>query len=466
MKRTHLKATLALLIVATATSCYNLAPENLMGTHSSADIYKGDGNVLNIDSLVDYIRSIHLEHYTNYSPSTWGLVETEYRYNGKHTKRVRIDCDLYRKPEMDYLQIGNSTDSLLHEWYEYQQEREKRAQHVYDVLVNLCKSLSHEVDVSNSSMWESHHDGIDSIQYNIALREYPQGDTLTRWNGRRGTSFSQAPEIVRFYYDDDLPTRYNGLDPEKTAMLATKGFGTFFYTYTPDSVPDETHELINKKEFAKLIKPILNQKGIEKRDIYIRRDINCPVGPEMGNYSYTRVGYRTYNQLTTDSETKGTVYKLQSVEQAEEVIHLLNEVIWKYLDQHPHLFYSFHPDVTMPRWGRYSSGSGYYEPYFTMEQHTTIQEDCTILIHNYLTDYYLLVLNTVGDLWLPREWPFMKSWENGQIIYEKKDKLSPFVQDEDKKLVTPLDYVGFGASDQYTLGHWTEFDKPQKKNKK
>ena len=74
------------------------------------------------------------------------------------------------------------------------------------------------------------------------------------------------------------------------------------------------------------------------------------------------------------------------------------------------------------------------------------------------------MLNTVGDLWLPREWPFMKSWENGQIIYEKKDKLSPFVQDEDKKLVTPWDYVGFGASDQYTLGHWTEFDKPQKKD--
>ena len=198
MKRTHLKATLALLIVATTTSCYNLAPENT-GMLTSADIYRGEGNVLNIDSLVDYIRSIDLEHHTNYSPSTWGLVETEYQYNGKHTKRVRIDCDLYRKPEMDYLQIGNPTDSLLHEWYEYQQEREKRAQHVYDVLVNLCKSLSHEVDASNSSMWESHHDGIDSIQYNIALREYPQGDTLTRWNGRRGTSFSQAPEIVMIY---------------------------------------------------------------------------------------------------------------------------------------------------------------------------------------------------------------------------------------------------------------------------
>ena len=94
MKRAYLKTTLALLIVATATSCYNLAPENT-GMLTSADIYKGDGNVLNIDSLVDYIRSIHLEHYTNYSPSTWHLVETEYRYNGKHTKQVRIDCDLY-----------------------------------------------------------------------------------------------------------------------------------------------------------------------------------------------------------------------------------------------------------------------------------------------------------------------------------------------------------------------------------
>lgn len=67
MKRTSLKATLALLVVATATSCYNLVPENT-GALTSADIYKGDGNVLNIDSLVDYIRSIHLEHYTNYSP--------------------------------------------------------------------------------------------------------------------------------------------------------------------------------------------------------------------------------------------------------------------------------------------------------------------------------------------------------------------------------------------------------------
>ena len=48
-------------------------------------------------------------------------------------------------------------------------------------------------------------------------------------------------------------------------------------------------------------------------------------------------------------------------------------------------------------------------------------------------------------------------------VHEELEKRSDCL---DKKLVTPWDYVGFGASDQYTLGHWTEFDKPQKKNKK
>ena len=421
MNRHHLKATLALLIVATATSCYNLAPENLMGTHSSADIYKGDGNVLNIDSLVDYIRSIHLEHYTNYSPSTWGLVETEYRYNGKHTKRVRIDCDLYRKPEMDYLQIGNSTDSLLHEWYEYQQEREKRAQHVYDVLVNLCKSLSHEVDVSNSSMWETHHYDSDSVQYRIALREYPLGDTLKIWNGRKGTtSYSHAPEIVEFFF--------NSRNDSISRMIGREGYGSFTYEFSPDSVQNETHVLLDKKGFIKRLKPVFKQKGIESREIYITRDANCSIKPTISNVVWLRE-YITENPADTKelvSETRGTIYTMHSRALMESVMNQLKDVIWQYIDENPYMFYTFAPDQSLPD-PNFSYGS--IKDLFTMDQYTLPHEACAIFFHQYQDDYNILVLDTTGNLWLPIEWPIMKSWKNGQVTLNKNIKITSELTD-------------------------------------
>ena len=58
MKKTDLKTTLAILLMATVSSCYNLAPENNAGALTSAEIYSGVGNVLNIDSLVDYVKAI------------------------------------------------------------------------------------------------------------------------------------------------------------------------------------------------------------------------------------------------------------------------------------------------------------------------------------------------------------------------------------------------------------------------
>ena len=101
MKRTSLKATLALLVVATATSCYNLVPENT-GALTSADIYRGEGNVLKIDSLVEYINSLVKEKETllGVHPSTsQNFVTTTYSYGGKHTKEVTISCNLTQIPD-------------------------------------------------------------------------------------------------------------------------------------------------------------------------------------------------------------------------------------------------------------------------------------------------------------------------------------------------------------------------------
>ena len=93
-----------------------------------------------------------------------------------------------------------------------------------------------------------------------------------------------------------------------------------------------------------------------------------------------------------------------------------------------------------------------------MYQETLLHEDYTIYIHNYRDEYNLLVLDTKGDLWLPVEWPSMKSWKNGKVILNKKITLTPQQM---------RDRAGRGyLSMQKGYSAWTEFDKPQKKTKK
>lgn len=43
-----------------------------------------------------------------------------------------------------------------------------------------------------------------------------------------------------------------------------------------------------------------------------------------------------------------------------------------------------------------------------------------IFLNSSDTCYNLLVLDTKGDLWLPKEWPIMKSWKNGKVVYREK----------------------------------------------
>ena len=146
MKRAYLKATLALLIVATATSCYNLAPENT-GALTSTDIYSGVGNVLNIDSLVSYVREITKDEDVEYYRSSGDVVQTQYKYDGKHHKEVRIDCNLYDLPVME--ETGDEQkDSTMRTLQAYYQRKQAKAQQVYDAVVSTCKSLSNLVEPS------------------------------------------------------------------------------------------------------------------------------------------------------------------------------------------------------------------------------------------------------------------------------------------------------------------------------
>lgn len=437
MNKTPLKAALALLIVATATSCYNLAPMNT-GALTSADIYRGEGNVLKIDSLVNYIREISQPEEVEYSRSSADMVNVEYRYNGKHHKNVSIDCDLYNIPVVE--ETGDQKrDSVYRMLDAYYQRKQAKAQQVHDALISTCKSLFDVVEPSHSSMREHQ----DSIEYIIDLG---RSDT----KGVEPTD--ETSEKVNFRH---YPYRFPSNIP--STSFTPKVHGTFYYEYTPDSAWSQTHELIDKKELAKLIKPILSQKGIERRSIRISHDANCTVKP---NYRYNENNVSLWceakpmDSLSYQpcSETKGTVYTMHSREQMQSVLRQLTEVIWVFLDRHPHTYYDFYPGQMVPE----DFPSGTYNRYFSMYQETLLHEDYTIYIHNYRDEYNLLVLDTKGDLWLPVEWPSMKSWKNGKVILNKKITLTPQQM---------RDRAGRGyLSMQKSYYAWTEFDKPHKKN--
>ena len=469
MKRTYLKAIPALLIVATATSCYNLASENT-GALTSADIYRGEGNVLKIDSLVEYVKSLvkAKEDILNLHPSTSeNFVTTTYSYGGKHTKEVTISCNLTQIPDRPIGLTGDTKkDSASLFWTHYYREQGLLYQQVYDAISNTCKQLADNVKEQNKSLWERHNEGTDSVFYSLALREYPQGDTLRRWNSRHGSDYSSAPELVSFSYHS---TPYlDTLSLARGQVLGRhKGFGRFTYTYTPDSVYDNTHELLDKKQFGKLVKSALKQKGIESRPFYLSHDKDCPDEVSLFNFGQEttpmEMVYMKEVQPYSESlgshiepafsETKGIIYTIKSKEKMDAVLHQLEQCIWQYLDRHPHLYYRFTPDTPI-------TGDMYYtkmDTYFTAEQRTPLYEESSIILHRTRDEFHILVLDTTGDFWLPAEWPIIKNWKNGKVTYAKKPKLT---KKELRNYISGTMHLQGG----YTL--WEEFDKPNKKKEK
>ena len=230
---------------------------------------------------------------------------------------------------------------------------------------------------------------------------------------------------------------------------------------------DNTHELLDKKQFGKLVKSALKQKGIESRPFYLSHDKDCPDEVSLFNFGQEttpmEMVYMKEVQPYSESlgshiepafsETKGIIYTIKSKEKMDAVLHQLEQCIWQYLDRHPHLYYRFTPDTPI-------TGDMYYtkmDTYFTAEQRTPLYEESSIILHRTRDEFHILVLDTTGDFWLPAEWPIIKNWKNGKVTYAKKPKLT---KKELRNYISGTMHLQGG----YTL--WEEFDKPNKKKEK
>jgi hypothetical protein len=258
-----------------------------------------------------------------------------------------------------------------------------------------------------SYVWESHRGGVDSVRYAIAIGTYQNGDTLMTYQRQREVFYYNAPELLSFRYDS-YP--YND---ERQGR--PKGFGSFRYEYTPDSVsrPKKDIKLFNKEGYKQKLLPLLNQKGITSRQFYVYHDSTYTIDNTVDN-SKKDFAYRviTVEPKILKSETWGTVYTLHSREQAYSLLAQMQAATWDFLDENPYMRFSFNQFHEF-RDRRLSE-------FFENLDYKRIPEFYRVYLHCYGEEYNIVIVEGTGNMMIPMEWAIIKSWKNGKVTYDKQ----------------------------------------------
>lgn len=331
-----------------------------------------------------------------------------YYYDGRLHKTILISCGLMNDYQPTPPTGDPKKDSLMHKQDSVRQIGVELAKRRYDALRSTCKSLTDEAKESYS--WEYHRGGVDSVRYTIALGEYENGDTMQTYQRNRDVFYYNAPEIITFGYDpipgsDASPWRY-------------KGYATFRYEHTPDSV-SKMIAPFDKEAYKRLLQPILKQKGIATRQFYVYHDSTYTIEKKDWDNEEFVIRQNTISPRQSKSETRGTVYTLHSSAMADSVLNQIKQTTWAYLDEHPGMEFHFTPSIDYgPR--------AFQELFSTFDYKRMPSTYSVYILRNPISgsqtdeEFHIVILESKGDMMVPMEWQILKSWKNGKAVYDKK----------------------------------------------
>lgn len=260
-------------------------------------------------------------------------------------------------------------------------------------------------DASESYLYEYHKNGTDTIKYSLAFRR--DNDTLQSYRYGNSVFFSNAREVASFDY-----TRRNDSD----GWGATER-GNYNHLYTtPNDLSWDDMQPFDHTAFETLIAPTLKAvkklKGVKVHPVYWRHDegFDDEIGPE-GNLTS-----KTVRQSDHTSKhyglTTGTLYIIprQHEAEAKALYQQLDSLAHNYVDRHPEQYYTYTFSSDFPYWnlrdmvrGLDLEGDSYYD----------------LMTYATSDGFYILSINTKGELWIPRDWPRLKSYINGEMVYLK-----------------------------------------------
>ena len=323
-------------------------------------------------------------------------VRVSYYYDGRLHKTIMIGSGLMKDYQPTPPTGDPKRDSLTHKQDSVRKMETLRLKRAYDTMRRTCQQLTDEAKESYS--WEYHRGGVDSVRYTIALGEYVNGDTMQTYRRNRDVFYYHAPEIITFGYDP-----WPGSDVSPWRL---KGYATFRYEYTPDSVSKMPKERtpFDKDAYTRLLQPILKQKGITTRQFYVYHDSTYVI---------------TISPRQLKSETWGTVYTLGSNAQADTVLSQIKQATWAFLNEHPGMDFSFNPS------SEYHSRA--LENMFHTFDSKRLPSSFYIYVHRSPipgsttdSEHHIVFIESKGDMMVPMEWQILKSWKNGKAVYDKK----------------------------------------------
>ena len=338
-------------------------------------------------------------------------VRVSYYYDGRLHKTIMIGSGLMKDYQPTPPTGDPKRDSIAHKQDSVRQMETLRLKRAYDAMRRTCQQLTDEAKESYS--WEYHHSGVDSVRYTIALGEYVNGDTMQTYRRNRDVFYYNAPEIITFGYD---PIPGSDVSPWRQ-----KGYATFRYEYTPDSVGKLPKELapFDKEAYKRLLQPILKQKGIATRQFYVYHDSTYTFEQKNWDNEEFVIRQNTISPRQPKSETWGTVYTLRSSAMADSVLSQIKQTTWTYLDEHPGMDFHFAPSIyyapramqDLFRTFDYKKVPNTYSVYILRDPIYGSQTD---------EEFHIVILESKGDMMVPMEWQILKIWKNGKMEYDKK----------------------------------------------
>ncbi len=301
-------------------------------------------------------------------------------------------------------------------------------------------------DGSESYLYEYHKDGTDTIKYSLAFRQEADSLYSTRYGNQ--VYFHNAREVANFDYhknykernidhmqgaavDEDGNLTINGKKVKKILIDGKefKGdvngffndfeeFGNYSHLYTiPTNLTWDEMQPFDVAAFESLILPVLKKakklKGVKTYPIYWRHDEGYDDNVSNGGLVSKTTRQSDYGDNKHTGLTTGTHYFIPAQYKAEaEALHQqLDSIALDYVNRHPEQEYIYNYSSRIP-----------YANLHNIVEGMNIKGDSNYHLSCMMDQdgYHIIIITTKGELWIPNDWPKLKSYINGEKVYRKE----------------------------------------------
>ncbi len=348
-----------------------------------------------LQQLLEYLKKLDMGvHYeqTNYMPS--GVQHKWHVMFYETTQKIPADERLSEEQRKQA--------QAMHD--EFIAKRWRNVELAVDSVRMAFARLSKES--SSSYLFENHKDSTDTIKYALAF----VGSDGKVPHFRENKKYNQA----QFYGVHEAASfRYDRFFDTKRQFFVKKG--SFEHAYvTETGLSWENMKSFDTKAFQALIQPIIKRilalKGAKALPVYWQHDVGYDDDIKEDGLISKTVTHG--GSVEVQGITTGTAYFIpeQYRTEATALYKQLDSLALAYVNQHPEQPY------------RYTRSFSFLQNSIMHMLSGDVPDDNDeYTLDNYCDKdgYYILSLTTKGDLWVPSDWPKLKSWINGKRVYLK-----------------------------------------------